>query len=135
MENILRWLVIIAALMHGIGHAMGFLAAWTSVPVGFAERPWLFSGDVTVTGAIGKAFGLLWVGALIGCVGAVFGVLNGADWWPDLAVVSAVVSLVAILPWWNTVVPGARFGATLFDLAVMIALLPNWKDEVIAFLA
>ncbi len=35
------------------------------------------------------------------------------------------------MPWWNTVVPGARFGATLADAVVLLGLLlPRGQDIV-----
>jgi hypothetical protein len=43
------------------------------------------------------------------------------------------MSLLAIIPWWNTVVPGAKVGA-LFDLITVIALLPPWREQLMAYL-
>lgn len=34
---------------------------------------------------------------------------------------AAVISLVAIVPWWNTVPPGAKVGAA-FDILLIVAL-------------
>jgi hypothetical protein len=46
-------------------------------------------------------------------------------------VAQAIVSLIVIVPWWNTVVPGAKAGA-VFDVIVLIALLLPWRESVIA---
>jgi hypothetical protein len=46
-------------------------------------------------------------------------------------VVQAVVSLIVIVPWWNTVVAGAKAGAA-FDGLVLIALSLPWRESVIA---
>jgi hypothetical protein len=130
MDNIFRWVVIIVLLAHGIGHIMGFLAAWTTVPMGFTDRPWLFSDTITVESAVGRAFGLLWLVAMIAFLGAVFGLIGHQVWWRPLLIAAAVISLAAILPWWNTVTAGARFGAVLVDLVILIALLPPWGLQI-----
>lgn len=130
MDNILRWVVIIVLLAHGIGHIMGFLAAWTTVPMGFTDRPWLFSDTITVESAVGRAFGLLWLVAMIAFLGAAFGLIGHQVWWRPLLIAAAVISLAAILPWWNTVTAGPRFGAVLVDLAILIALLPPWGLQI-----
>jgi len=52
---------------------------------------------------------------------------------PWLPIGGALMSLLAIIPWWNTVVPGAKAGA-LFDLITLIALLPPWRERVMAYL-
>jgi hypothetical protein len=50
-----------------------------------------------------------------------------------LAVAQASVSLIVIVPWWNTVVASAKVG-TVFDVLVLIALLLPWRESVIAAL-
>ena len=131
MDNIfLRWEIIIVLLAHGIGHILGFLEAWTSIPAGFNNQPWVLSNTVTIESPIGRAFGLLWLIALIAFLGAVFGLLGHQEWWRSLAVMAAFTSLIAILPWWNTVTPSARFGAVVVDIVVIVALLPAWGAEI-----
>jgi hypothetical protein len=56
--------------------------------------------------------------------------LNHQDWWRSLVVAAAFISLVAILPWWNTVTAGARTGAVLTDIVIIAALLPAWGDQI-----
>ena len=56
--------------------------------------------------------------------------LRGLPWLP---IGGALVSLLAIIPWWNTVMPGAKAGG-LFDLITVIALLPPWREQVMAYL-
>jgi hypothetical protein len=43
---------------------------------------------------------------------------------------ASVISLVVIVPWWNTVPPGAKFGA-FFDVAVIIVLLLPLKGKIL----
>ncbi len=128
--NLWRYLLAIALIGHGIGHVMGFLAAWTKLPMGFSKVPWVLPGGFTINSAVGRAFGLLWLVAMIGFIGAGLGVLGIAvqqDWWRPLALASAVISLVAIVPWWNTV--GPKLGPLLFDLIVLAGLL-FWGDQL-----
>ena len=117
-NNLLRWVVILVLVAHGIGHIMGFMAAWTSVPMGFADRPWLLSDSVTIESAVGRVFGLLWLVALAAFLVGIYGLVGHQEWARTL-----LISLVAILPWWNTVTAGARVGATLVDVVVLVALL------------
>jgi hypothetical protein len=46
-----------------------------------------------------------------------------------LALTGASASLLAIVPWWNTVVSGAKAGA-LFDLVILVVLLVG-KDQLL----
>jgi cytochrome c biogenesis protein CcdA len=132
MENhLLRWAIIIVVLAHGIGHIMGFMAAWTNVPMGFTDRPSLLGDTLTLESAVGRAFGLLWLVAMIAFLGSVYGLAAHQDWWRVLMIAAAFISLVAILPWWNTVTPGPRFGATLVDVIIIAALLPSWGEQIV----
>ena len=83
--DFIKYIVVLALLGHGAGHAMGFV-----------DRPWVFGGDVTIQTAVGRAFGLIWLVALVGFIGTGLGLLLQQEWWSGLAVASAVVSIVAI---------------------------------------
>ncbi len=126
----LRVLVIGLLLMHGAGHIMGFLAAWTPVPVGFSDRPWIFSEGVTMASPVGRAFSLLWLVAMVATVGAGLGLVFQQEWWKPLAVASAAVSLVAFIPWWNAAPSGSVWGAVLVDLLLIAALAFPWGEQV-----
>ncbi len=134
METAVRVVILLAVLMHGLGHVMGPLAAWLGVDVGFSDAPWIFGGETRFDSGVGKFWGLLWLLALVGFVAAVIILLSGQTWWHCVLVPAAFLSLIAILPWWNTVVPGARYGAVLMDLAILVALLPAWGEQVRAFM-
>jgi len=116
---VIRWLLVIVMVMHGIGHIMGFLAAWTKIPVGWRDAPWLLGGGYHITSPVGAAWGLLWLVVLIGFVGAGLGLIWSQPWWLALAVASAVVSLVAILPWWTSAPLGAAVGGVVVDLVIL----------------
>jgi hypothetical protein len=129
-QTLWRWLMIVLLLAHGVGHIIGFLEAWTGVPAGFTNQPWVLSDSVTIESALGRAFGLLWLVAMIGFVGAGIGLFTHQEWWRVMTTAAAVISLVAILPWWNTVTPGARWGAILVDLILLVALAPTWGTVI-----
>lgn len=127
---LLRLVVAVILVMHGLGHVMGFSAAWTPAKMGLSDRPWIFSPGITIDTPVGRTFGLLWLVAMIGFVASGLGLLFFQGWWPQLAVASAFISLVAILPWWGTVPAGARYGAVLVDLLVLVLLLGPWAGQV-----
>jgi hypothetical protein len=126
------WRFFFAAplLMHGLAHISGLLASWTGVDAGYSSKPWLFSQSVYLDSAVGRIFGLLWLMAMLGLVGSAFGLVFRQDWWLPLAVAASVMSLVVILPWWNTVPSGAKFGA-FFDLLVIAALLSPLQGKLL----
>ncbi len=125
-----KYVVALALLGHGTGHALGFLAAWTELPMGFRDHAWIFGGDVKMDTAAGRVFGLLWLAALAGFIGAALGLLLRQEWWGVLAVAGSMISILAILPWWNTVTPGPRSWALLVDVVVLIGLLGPWRDQI-----
>jgi hypothetical protein len=129
----LHFIVIAAFVVHGLAHLSGFMASWTKNTAGFAERPWVLSTGVTLHSGVGHIFGLLWLVAAICSVAAGIGLAAQQLWWPILAIAQAIVSLIVIVPWWNTVVPGAKVGA-VFDVIVLVVLLLPWQGNVIAAL-
>ena len=130
----LKYVVVFVLIMHGLAHLSGLVGFLTSGPQAFGDRPWIFSQGVTASSAVGKAWGVVWVVAALGLVGAGLGLLFGQAWWPALAIAAAAVSLVAIVPWLTVVPPGAWAGAA-FDLLILIALLPPWSERVVATLS
>ena len=126
----IKYIVVLVLLGHGAGHVMGFLAAWTKLPMGFVDRSWVFGGDVKIQTAIGRAFGLVWLVALVGFIGAGLGLLLRQEWWSALAIASSVTSIVAVVPWWNAVTPSARSWSLLVDVAVLVALLGPWRAQI-----
>jgi hypothetical protein len=127
----LLYLIAIVLLMHGIGHIMPFMAAWTPQKVGFSDASWLFSSGVSVNTPVGQAFGLLSLLALLGfCTGAL-GLIMHQAWWPAMTVAAVAISIVAIVPWVSAWPLSSAIGALLVDVAVLIALLPPWADRLI----
>ncbi len=130
MDNLIRLGIIAVLIMHGLGHIMGFLESWTNIPAGFSEAPWILSDTITVESAVGRVWGIIWLVAGAAFVVAGIGLVNHQDWWRMLVIAAAFISLIAILPWFNTVPPGAKFGGVLVDLVVIVGLLPPWGQQI-----
>jgi hypothetical protein len=130
----IRWLIIIAMLMHGVGHMTFVLEAFDVSPMGFSNQPWLLPGVFTIASPVGKGFALLWLLAMLGFIGAAIGMLARQPWWPPLAVIAATISLVVLLPWWNAIAPSSRVWVLLADLVIIAAFGMPWKEQVIASL-
>lgn len=82
--------------------------------------------------AVGKLWGVVWLAAMILFMISSAGVLLDKWWWRQWAVVGSVVSIVAIVPWWNSVVAGAKAGVAL-DVAIILVLLLPWGEKITDF--
>jgi hypothetical protein len=130
---LLRYLIGVVFIMHGLAHMSGVAAAFTSGNTGFSGKPWLFSAGVKLRSPIGKLFGLVWLAAAVTLVGSGLSLLFRWGTWPALPIAGSILSLLAIVPWWNTVVPGAKAGAAL-DALTLIALVAPWSAQIMAAL-
>jgi hypothetical protein len=121
-------------IIHGLAHVSGFTTAWTSKNADFKDEPWLFAKGIPLHTRAGKTFGLLWLLAAVLLIASGIGLLLIGQWWPTLALIGSVASLVAIVPWWRAVVPGAKVGAAfgLFTIAVLISPI---REGLLAALA
>jgi len=130
--DLIKLLILGMLVMHGIGHITGFLTAWTKIPMGFSDQPWIFTKSVRMNSPIGKVFGMVWLVAMICFLIAAFGLFTGQPYWMDFAVVAAICSLCVILPWARTVVPGALYGGTLANLFILVMAFGPWKESFLA---
>ena len=119
----IRIIVALVLIAHGIGHSMGVLGAWTTIPSGLTNRSWLFSSGVLVDSATGRVWSLLWLAALVVTTAGGLGLLLQQDWWRTVAVAGAILSLVAIVPWLAAMPLGSAIGAVVVDLLVLALLL------------
>lgn len=129
MLEVLASLVILG---HGLGHTTGLAAAWSSMPTGFSERPWVFGGDVRLSSPVGKAFGLVFLLATILFVISAGAAFAGSEMWRTFAVAGSVASIACMVPWWNTVLFGARLGV-LLDVAILLVLLVPGGEGFVDF--
>ena len=123
-------LLVFPLILPGLPNRAGVVEAFASKPCSFADRPCIFSLGVRLPSPVGRIFGLFWLLSTILLVADGLGLILGWSWWANAAVLGSIFSFIAIVPWWNTVVPGARFGA-IFDL-VMIAALLVFREQIAA---
>jgi hypothetical protein len=126
----LRFLIALPLIGHGLAHISGVLAAWISAEVGFKDSPWIFSSSVRLSSGISRVWGLIWLLALIVLAGSGAGLIVRQAWWPNLALLESVLSLTAIVPWWKAVPPGAKIGVA-FDVFLIIVLATPVRDALL----
>jgi hypothetical protein len=119
-------LLAVVLLAHGIGHSMGLLQVFkvATVNPSFHGDSWLLSGSVGPSATQVVAVGL-WTAAIVlfaGVAGVVVGWLP-AGWWQPLAIAASVVSLAGIALFPTAFPLGSTVGAVVVDLAVLAAVL------------
>jgi hypothetical protein len=126
----LQYLAALVLLGHGLGHAIAPIASFGVKIKGMAERPsWLLPGERGMNSTVGKAWSMIWIAAILPFVISSIGVFIGEPWWRNWAIIGAIISIVAILPWWNSVQAGVK-GGLLLDIAILIVLLADWEDVI-----
>lgn len=133
--TVLRIIIALVLFVHGVGHVMGILpAVGLSTLESWNTRSWLLTGLLGDTGSRVVAF-ILFLAATIGFIGTTLAFLDWFvphDWWQNLAIVSAVISLVAVILFWNALVSliPNKVGAIAVDVAILVGLLwANWPTE------
>ena len=119
-----RWLFLIGWTMHGLGQVAGVLAGFLPKASGFKlENPWILPGNALVIGPAGKAWALAWATAFVFVLASSWGLFTGAEWWRQAALIGAIATIVAAVPWARTVMPGALVGAAFAaGVAVMVTV-------------
>lgn len=133
--TIVRALIAAVLFIHGIGHVTGVMPALQLFDVkGWNSRSWLLTPLIGET-ASRILSAVLFLVALVGFVAstlALLGWLVPHEWWRTLALVSAVISIVTIVLFWNAFVSffPNKVGALGVDIAVLVCLLVlNWPTE------
>ena len=140
---VLRAIIAFVFAFHGIGHAMGIIPALGVVDVEGSSQGWMknWSSDSwLLTNLLGETVSrilcaLLYGAAFLGFLGAALALLGWGvphDWWRTLAVISAVVSLLALLLFWNALILlfPHKAGALAINVATLLCLLVlNWPTE------
>jgi hypothetical protein len=130
----LTWLIAIVFFVHGIGHIMCIMPA-----LGLDASPTWNSYSWLLTNLIGQGAAnvvgiVIWLAAVVGFLLAALALLSWGlphAWWRPLAVVSAVISLIGVVLFWNAFATWFnKAGAITVDLAVLIGLLfLRWPAE------
>ncbi len=119
MLDLFRILVVVFLLMHGLGHILWFLAAWTRINVGFGDGRWALPGDITIRSPIGRALGLLALVVLVMFVTAALGLLLKQPFWASWTQVAVFLSFGTVVPWLRQS-PGST---ALYAIAANIVLM------------
>jgi hypothetical protein len=131
-DRMLQYLAAFVILGHGIGHITGPLSAFGVKIGGTSDKPWIMPGGHKMTSTVGKAWSVFWIAALILFVISSVGAFISEAWWRDWAIPGAVVSIVAMVPWWNSILIGAKAGVIL-DIAILLVLLFSWGEGIMDF--
>ena len=128
-----RIIIAIPLITHGVAHISDFIAAWASGGKELSPKPWIFPSDFTLSRTGIRAYALLWLFAALCFACAGLAILFGQVWFPTIAIIGAVLSLLAIVPWWNTVQFSAKTGA-IFDMIVLLVLFSPLREKLIELL-
>jgi hypothetical protein len=129
-----RLVISFAIIAHGIGHLIGVSAAWTPIKMGFSDHSWIFSTGVNISSGIGRAFGFVWLITMVITITSGLGLLLRLDWWIPLAIVSALLSIFALITWFKAFPSSSDIAALLFDVIVLTGLLGPWSEKIIQIL-
>jgi len=133
----IRIITALVLIIHGVGHAMAFFPALNIFSTDkWHYRSWLLSGFLGDT--VSRVLVIILFGvALIGFIAAGLGLLGWLvphSAWQTLAIISAVISLIALGLFWNSfasLFPN-KIGAIVVDVAALWALLGSGSfSEVI----
>jgi hypothetical protein len=122
----LKLIIGLVLLAHGIGHSMGLLQIFKVATVNPAwdGGSWILTGvaGTTATHVVGA---VLWIVAMIGfalAAGVVVGWLPAA-WWQPVAIVASIASLAGLVLFPNAFPVVSTLGAAVVDVAVLVAVL------------
>lgn len=133
--EILRIIIAIVLIAHGIGHVMGIMtAAGMKLSDSTSPDSWLLTrilGD-TIPRILAV---IIWGLATIGFIAAGMGLLNFLvpfESWQDLAIGSSIISLLALILFpFGLATTFNKVGAVVIDVAVLVSLLwLNWPPGI-----
>lgn len=130
--GVLQYIAALVIAGHGIGHIWEFLVSFTSMKAGFKDNPWIFSDGVTLDSSVGHVFGVLALVVMVLFVASSIGILLEEKWWRQLAIAGSVLSIIVVLPFWNSVLPGMLAGVAL-DVAIILTLILPWGEKLTDF--
>lgn len=113
----LRWLLSIVFIGHGLAHLVGFVVPWGLWEVKDAPYKTTLLADRIDAGDAGiRVFGLLWLVTAVAFIVAGIAGLTGGLWWPFAAWVAGFSLLLGVLGW-----PETRIGIVV-DIAILVCL-------------
>jgi hypothetical protein len=132
MLDLFRVLLALLLVMHGIGHIIWFLAAWTPIRAGVREGPWVLPGNVTIRSPIGRILGLLALAVVAIFVFAAAGLFLQQPWWAGWAEMGVFLSFGAVVPWLRQSPGSTAITAIIADIVLMFVLALDLSVDVIA---
>ena len=129
---ILQYLAAFVIFGHGIGHLTGPLASFGVKMKGTSDNAWLLPGGYKMTSSVGKLWSVFWIASMVLFLISSAGAFMGEVWWRDWAVIGALVSIVAMVPWWNSLLFGAKLGV-LLNIAILVVVPFSWGEGIIDF--
>ena len=122
----IRTLIALILLMHGVGHLLFLGNAWGYWTTG-SGRSWLFDNTLGLQHTVEGIVGLLWMVPLVAFVAVAGGYFANQGWWPRWAVVAAVISLGLVVVWWGGINSSSAFFALVVNAAVIGLAL--WQPD------
>ncbi|HIJ16225.1 MAG TPA: hypothetical protein HA364_00385 [Thermoplasmata archaeon] len=129
---VLETLAALVLLGHGLGHTTGLAGAWSNIETGFSDKPWIFGENMRLRSPIGKVFGLVFLTAAMLFVISSVAAFTGSESWRTFALAGSIASIACMVPWWNTVIFGARLGV-LLDIAIILVLIVPGGEPFVDF--
>lgn len=123
----MRIAAAIFVAMHGVGHVIWFMCAWTPSALGKLRRAGFISEP---NGMAGKALGVVSLIALIGFAASAWGIWTEASWWPPFLMGSVALSVPVLLGIWNPF-GTVSFNALLADIGLGAATLMPWGERLL----
>jgi len=125
----LRPMVAAAIVGHGLIHLMGFLASWEIAEVeGLTGSPSLLLDDLALDHPAVRAFGLLWLVALVGFAGSAIGLISRARWARLLLAASSAISMIVCVMWWSEAWIGAVISGAVY---LIVQSRPDLVDDFV----
>ena len=131
MTDVFRILVVIVLAVHGIGHSIWFLAAWTRFSAGVKDGPWMPPGNVTIRSPLGKVWGILALIVLSYLVAAAITLVSLEAAWRQLAYVGVLLSFVTVVPWLRQSPRSTGTNALIANLALMFVMALPLSEDLI----
>lgn len=141
--TVFRAIIALVFAFHGVGHAMGIIPALGIIKVSESSPGWLrnwSSHSWLLTNLLGDPVSrilciILFLASLVGFIVVTLALLGWGvphELWRKWAVISAIVSLVALLLFWNALILlfPHKIGSLAVNVATLVCLLGmNWPAE------
>lgn len=124
-----RFIFGILLVTHGLAHIFDLLAILKPVGERKGGKPRSSISMSTLTTLRSRATALFWLAAAWTLTGSGVGLFLQKDWWSTVAVIGAMLSITAVVPWWNRTRRSARLGL-IIDGVILVGLLGPLKDKV-----